>query len=1547
VTITANDITKIYGQSLGDADIVGTAKNANNLLVDVAGSFTFANTYNTAPLCADSGIYPVKYLPTDDSNYNVSANFPITLTVQRKIITISDVYAIDREYDGTTVVQLAGGTLHGLVYSDPITIIPGTASIENKDIGDYDVFDIHVTLGGERAVNYTLTQPTGITVTIVAKDLSLATDIYFEQVTLTYNGDYHYPTPWVADSIQTFVFDTDFEYGAYTDNLFAGTATIGIAGKGNYTGANEITFTVAQRIIDIIYTNYEGLIYSGQPQTVSAYASNLVTNVEIGYIDIVNLTVSGDTHTDAADYVITVTELDNPNYQLPPVHWLDYTIAPKDIALARIASMDPVTYTGEKIRRTPSVTDQQRGADLLPQSDYTYSYGDAEDNINVVEGSVSEGFVTINGIGNYTGTKTATFDIQPKSITISGVNATATVAAIPTQIYTGFQIQPEPALSDIARAVTLLKDADFTYSYGTATDNINVISGSPMEGTVYLTGKGNYTGSVSVSFDIAPKTIVLGDTPTVTVDSIESLEYTGYRHTPEPTVSDLARAATLVKNADFNYVYGTNIDCTTSGTAEGSVSISGINNYTGSVTVVFDITPKTVTASIASYDAGENLVRMIYNGGYQEVSVSPEGCVQRDIDNGTLPRFTIAYPDGKPFGVLADEATYPVSVTLNRINYPNYSLVQVDFAAKVDPKPIEIVFQNHSGLVYDGTSKQVECVFTDNNDICTDSQGAPDDLSLVLSDYTYTPFIGEAATLTEIKDAGEYGVRVSLDGADKSNYTISNTNELFFTVQRKELTVQAEDRSKFFGDADNTDIHFTQRVDSGTADGDIFIVLLRDRSAENMFDYESFGSYSYTGIVEQNNYNFTLAENSGHFTINKRIIGIVPQKHTKVYGEADPDDLSQSMVNAYDIKIVFDFVREAGENAGVYAIDTLATTITYYRYTENGYTADNELADNFRIASYETTDWFTITKRLIPVYMGEFQKVYGEEDPQSYGYELDASNLADIDKGKPLSEVFPNYTVTREEGENVKTGGYALTLDLGNDNYEASMTGPARLVIRKLVIADTFDLNEIFAISKTKVYDGNNKAGATVTLPDILKRTGFGVTATYNQRDAGQGLTISLVYKINSTARVNFELPADSVLTDCEITKRKLTASFVQDTATMVYGSDLPSFSLQYNGFLSGDTAETVGIDDIGIEYGTLSRYSGVGNYTLTLSGETQYANYYLDLGDEATVTVTPAPLEVLPGERYVRTVDDHEGREANTLDETNYVFSGILNNDSVNLTYTALLDSGIPGETKVQLTNLKIDNDNYMLVTSVLVIDALIKSRPVIRVYDATYDYDGKAKTVTPSVKIDNVEIDQYIVTYIGEGYNNTIPPVNAGEYRVNVVTTSDEYETITATALLRIRRIFPVITISGTLTQVYGNFKPLTAKVRGFDFEEVVPVIYPFDTDKPDAGTYTVKAGFDGNQNYYPLSSQENTAILSITQRAISVTFYGYRDLVYDGTDKDIGATFNGVLEGDTVEPVMDYAGFTPINAGTYTVTVSSGNPNYKIVGTDTLTFIIAKRT
>ncbi len=106
----------------------------------------------------------------------------------------------------------------------------------------------------------------------------------------------------------------------------------------------------------------------------------------------------------------------------------------------------------------------------------------------------SSGYVTAKAPGSATITarttngKTATCYVTVNRISISG----ATMAAVNDTAYTGSAIKPEPKVTLNGKALT--KGSDFTYSYKN-----NTAVGTA---TVTVTGTGNYTGSVSRSFEI-------------------------------------------------------------------------------------------------------------------------------------------------------------------------------------------------------------------------------------------------------------------------------------------------------------------------------------------------------------------------------------------------------------------------------------------------------------------------------------------------------------------------------------------------------------------------------------------------------------------------------------------------------------------------------------------------------------------------------------------------------------------------------------------------------------------------------------------------------------------------------------------------------------------------------------------------------------------------------------------------------------------------------------------------------------------------------------
>ena len=89
-----------------------------------------------------------------------------TLNIEPKALTISGVSATDRTYNGADTVVLTGGTLAGVVGSDAVSFTPGSGTMASADVGNDKAVATTIALTGTAAGNYTLIQPTNVTVNI-------------------------------------------------------------------------------------------------------------------------------------------------------------------------------------------------------------------------------------------------------------------------------------------------------------------------------------------------------------------------------------------------------------------------------------------------------------------------------------------------------------------------------------------------------------------------------------------------------------------------------------------------------------------------------------------------------------------------------------------------------------------------------------------------------------------------------------------------------------------------------------------------------------------------------------------------------------------------------------------------------------------------------------------------------------------------------------------------------------------------------------------------------------------------------------------------------------------------------------------------------------------------------------------------------------------------------------------------------------------------------------------------------------------------------------
>ena len=126
----------------------------------------------------------------EDSVYK-GATASYQLTVNPKNVTITGVTAVDKVYNGNPDADVTGTpTVEGKVPSDPVSVVPGTATFDSKNVGSRTVTFSDFSLGNNTDGNYNLTgQPASVTADITALQLTV-TGLTVES-TKEYDGSNH------------------------------------------------------------------------------------------------------------------------------------------------------------------------------------------------------------------------------------------------------------------------------------------------------------------------------------------------------------------------------------------------------------------------------------------------------------------------------------------------------------------------------------------------------------------------------------------------------------------------------------------------------------------------------------------------------------------------------------------------------------------------------------------------------------------------------------------------------------------------------------------------------------------------------------------------------------------------------------------------------------------------------------------------------------------------------------------------------------------------------------------------------------------------------------------------------------------------------------------------------------------------------------------------------------------------------------------------------------------------------------------------------------
>ena len=308
ITVSCNDVELVkntdYTVSYSNNKNVGTA----TISITGIGDYTGTITKNFNIVARDISDTTIGSIPNQTYTGNSISALPV--------IT----------YNGATLTK---GTDYTLTYSNNVNVGTGTVTITGKG-------------------NFKGT--TSKTFSISARAMS---DTSVANVSSqTYTGNGISPLPTITYNNKTLKKDTDYTL-SYSNNINAGTATITITGKGNFTGTTSKTFSISARAMsDTSVANISSQTYTGNvisPLPTITYNNKTLkkdTDYTLSYSDNINVGTA----------TITITGKGN----FTGMTSTTFIITQKSAEKLNISEIANQIYTGKEIKPNIVVTDTER-----------------------------------------------------------------------------------------------------------------------------------------------------------------------------------------------------------------------------------------------------------------------------------------------------------------------------------------------------------------------------------------------------------------------------------------------------------------------------------------------------------------------------------------------------------------------------------------------------------------------------------------------------------------------------------------------------------------------------------------------------------------------------------------------------------------------------------------------------------------------------------------------------------------------------------------------------------------------------------------------------------------------------------------------------------------------------------------------------------------------------------------------------------------------------------------------------------------------------------
>lgn len=991
----------------------------------------------------------------------------------------------------------------------------------------------------------------------------------------------------------------------------------------------------------------------------------------------------------------------------------------------------------------------------------------AEATFSLEEGYSAESYEIIG-----TNPLTASWEITVKTvaeadISISGVNASYT--------YTGSAI--EPVVEVVVGGKTLVKDTDYTVSYGANTN------ASTDGGSVTVTLKGNYIGTKTVPFTILAK-----EQTAFSISGVSSATY------GDPAITLIANGGSgdgaitwsIASGSEFAEISGNGATATLTIKGAGSVVVNAVKaastdgNYgaTGVAVHSIVINKATVTANNFTYTDPTDLV---YSKSAKKAGVT---------GNAAYGAITITYYSDSSLTNVVDPinvGTYYVGITTaGGVNYNRLtktlissftiSAKEIDVTAKAQTRQYN---QDNPTLTYEADALYDGDSFT--GALATDATKTSD-----VGEYMITEGTLSAGDNYKIKFTGAKLTVTKADGPAAPTVTGSYTNDgMTYTY-----TVDAIEGAEY---SKNGSTWQDSNVFTGLSAGREYTFCVRIKETKNV----KAGAVGQSAEVD-------LSKLPGNGTVT--IAGWT-------YGETAKTPVTESTTGNNEVTYLYESTDGKGHsseaaptNAGAYKLTvTFATTDTH-----NGTTASAE---------------FTIAKATPDVTAPTgLNATYGD-------------TLADVELDTGWTWKDAGTTEVGNAGENTFTVIYTKD-DSGNYNtVEKTVTitvSPKTVSATVSVVGDSFIFNGSEHKPGVEVKDGENTISASEYTVEYANNTNAGTaTITIKDNDGGNytvsGTTTFEITKKASAALSGVErefmrtiattgneidvaamLPDNRGTTTYTITSdgytvlenvsvdengklvfdTKTSAAAASDTITVkVVMQNYTDVTLTVSVILNEKTPQNItgvtGAEGLIYNGNTQQGYTGTpasekytGSYEITYTGRDNSYNSSVAPTDAGEYTVTfkiPDTDLYYSGNVSVNftigkaqatvTADDKEAYVGKRMPELTYKVSGLIGSDTINVELSCDANMNRTGETPIVVTatdpngNYEITTVNGTLTVKMIYLP-IIPSNPT---YPPVVDGDDNGDvTVTPK----NPE----------KGDTVTITPDPDAGYEVDEIVVSDK---------------------------------------------------------------------------------------------------------------------------------------------------------------------------